>query len=122
MPKKILIIEDDPEILQITKHVLELNGYVLSTALDGEAGLQKTKQEMPDVVILDLGLPKINGKEVCKEIKKTEKTKNIPVIILSGRNSDADKIIGKVIGADYYMTKPFQFEELLENITALFKE
>ena len=122
MPKKILVIEDDEQILQTTRHILELRGYFISTASDGEAGLQKVKQEVPDLVILDLGLPKITGQEVCKEIKRMEETKNIPVIIVTARNTDADKIIGKVIGADVYITKPFLFKELLENITAVFKE
>ncbi len=122
MQKKILLIDDDSAIIEATQFILEKNGYMISTAQDGEAGLQKTKQEMPDVVILDLGLPKIKGEEVCKEIKKTEKTKNIPIIILSGRNSDADKIIGRVIGADYYMTKPFEISKLLENIASAIKE
>ncbi len=119
MPKRILLIDDDDCILASTKRILEQKGYLVSTASDGDAGLKIALLETPDLVILDLGLPKLPGEEVCKGIKITEKTKNIPVIMLTGKISDTDKIIGKVIGADYYMTKPFNISELLQNIAAL---
>ena len=122
MPKKILVIDDEACILAATKRILEQKGYFVSTASDGEAGLQIALLESPDLVILDLCLPKLPGEEVCKRIKITEKTKNMPVIMLTGKISDTDKIIGKVIGADYYMTKPFNISELLENISAVLKE
>jgi two-component system alkaline phosphatase synthesis response regulator PhoP len=122
MPKKILLIDDDDCILKTTKRILEQKGYLVSTASDGEAGLQIALFETPDLVILDLGLPKLPGEEVCRGIKITERTKNMPVIMLTGKISDTDKIIGKVIGADYYMTKPFNISELLKNIAAVLKE
>lgn len=122
MPKKILLIDDDDCILLTTKRILEQKGYLISTASDGEAGLKIALLETPDLVILDLGLPKLPGEEVCKGIKQTDKTKNMPVIMLTGKISDTDRIIGKVIGADYYMAKPFNISELLKNIAALLKE
>lgn len=110
---KILIIDDNRQLVLMIKSVLEQKGYQTASACDGEDGLTKTKQDMPDMVILDLGLPKLSGEQVCKEIRKNDKTKDVPVVMLSGKSSDADKIIGKVIGADYYLTKPCDINELL---------
>ena len=98
----------------LIKSVLEQEGFQTASALDGVEGLFKAKMDMPDMVILDLGLPKLPGEQVCKEIKKDEKTKNMSVVMLTGRASEADRIIGKVIGADYYLTKPCDIAELLK--------
>jgi len=111
---KILIIDDSQQIVQLIQSVLEQEGYQTAFALDGMEGLRKTKQDLPDMVILDLGLPKLPGEQVCKEIKKDEKTKDVSVVMLTGKTSEADRIIGKVIGADYYMTKPCDIYELLK--------
>jgi DNA-binding response OmpR family regulator len=111
---KILIIDDSRQIVQLIKSVLEQDGFQTAFALDGVDGLLKAKNDAPDMVILDLGLPRLPGEQVCKEIKKDEKTKNMSVVILSGRASDADRVIGKVIGADYYLTKPCDISELLK--------
>ena len=110
---KILIIDDNQTLVKLMQEVLEREGYQTTMAFDGEEGLCKTKQDVPDMVILDLGLPKLPGEQVCKEIKKDEKTKNISIVMLSGRASEADKVIGKVIGADYYLTKPCNIGDLL---------
>ncbi|MFA5099938.1 MAG: response regulator [Candidatus Omnitrophota bacterium] len=111
---KILIIDDSQQIVQLIQSVLEREGYQTAYALDGLDGLRKTRQDLPDMVILDLGLPKLPGEQVCKEIKKDDKTKNVSVVMLTGKSSEADRIIGKVIGADYYMTKPCDIHELLK--------
>jgi DNA-binding response OmpR family regulator len=111
---RVLIIDDSQQIVQLIKSVLDREGYETAVALDGETGLCKTKQAVPDMVILDLGLPKLPGEQVCREIKNDEKTKNVSVVMLTGRTSEADRIICKVIGADYYLTKPCDLYELLK--------
>jgi len=118
--KKILIVDDDPAIVESLKHILERRGCRTCVAMDGEAALQKIEQETIDLVLLDLELPKLPGEEVCKKIRKNEKMKNIPIIMVSGKNTDTDRIIGRVIGADYYVTKPFDVMELLEIISEAF--
>ncbi|MFA6384596.1 MAG: response regulator [Candidatus Omnitrophota bacterium] len=111
---KILIIDDNQELVRLIKSVLELKGYQTAIACDGEDGLLQIKQDLPDMVILDLGLPKLTGEQVCKEIRKDKKTQDIPVVMLTGRASETDRVIGRVIGADYYLTKPCDLFELLE--------
>lgn len=111
---KILVVEDNPPILdQITK-ILDENGYTTYKALDGMEAITKTKTLNPDLIILDVVLPKINGFQVCRLLKNTLQFRNIPVIILSGKKDQSDKDWGIKIGADFYLTKPFQSEHLLE--------
>lgn len=110
---KILIIDDNQQQVLMLRSILEHEGYETASACNGEDGLNKAKEEIPDMVILDLGLPKLSGEQVCKEIRKDEKTKSVAVVMLSGKTSDADRIIGRVIGADYYLTKPCDINELL---------
>jgi len=110
--KKILVVDDDREILGILKRLLELKGYQVFMACDGEEALQKIGIEAPDLVILDLGLPKLSGETVCRQLRADEKTQCLPIIMLTGKCGDADKIIGKVIGANYYMTKPCNITQL----------
>jgi DNA-binding response OmpR family regulator len=112
--KRVLIVDDDPLIVRMLVNLFETNGgYQTSVARDGLNALKQVKQSPPDLVILDLGLPLLPGEAVCKEIKRDETTKNLPVIMLSGKCSETDRIIGKVIGADYYMAKPVEIPELL---------
>lgn len=117
--KKILLIDDDPVIIDILSRILRPKGYEITVASDGIEALEKTFDEHPDLIILDLGLPKLPGEEVCRQIRKTEKKHHIPIIMLSGKTNDVDKIIGKVIGADHYMPKPFNIRELI-TLTAKF--
>ncbi len=119
MPKKILIVDDDQIVSLTIKRVLELKGYQIAIALNGEEGLEKTKSSPPDLIILDLMLPKLSGEEVCKKIRQDEKLEHLPIIMLTAKSFDTDRIIGKVLGANYYMTKPFNINELLENTSKL---
>lgn len=119
MPKKILIVEDDYIVSLTIKRILESKGYQIAIALNGEEGLEKTKSCTPDLLILDLMLPKLSGEEVCKKIRQDEKLGHLPIIMLTAKSFDTDRIIGKVIGADYYMTKPFNINELLANTSKL---
>ena len=120
--KKILIIEDSIFICQILEMDLRKNGFEVSVACDGKTGLKKAKKEKPDLIILDLVLPKLPGEQVCKEIKKDEQCRGIPIIMLTAKGSDTDRIIGRVIGADSYMSKPFDIHILLEEIARLIAE
>lgn len=111
--KKILVVDDDPRIAEMLVRVYSPYGYQISVAADGREALFRTRRELPDLIVLDLGLPRMPGEEVCKEIRKDQTLKHIPIIMLTGKCRDSDKIVGKVIGADYYMTKPCDLDELL---------
>lgn len=117
--KKILIIEDDMHLAGITKLILEKKGYEASIADNGETGLMTARRDNPDLIILDLCLPKLKGEEVCREIRRDEKMNSTPIIMVTAKDLDADRIIGRVIGANCYMTKPFEMAELLKEIDKL---
>lgn len=121
--KKILIIEDDVNTAKFISYRLKKLNFDILITEDGEQGLRKAKLEKPDVVILDLGLPKMTGEEVCKAIRedRDKKFSKIPIIMLTARNSDVDRVIGKVIGANCYMVKPFEAKDLLRQINKLLK-
>ncbi len=119
MTKKILIVDDEPDLLDVTTFRLKKNGYHVLTAIDGQAALTIIEKEMPDLVLLDLRLPVMNGQEVCKKIKADPKLKNIAVIIFtaSAGGDVAQKV--KALGADDYLIKPFDSEEMLDKIANL---
>jgi DNA-binding response OmpR family regulator len=119
LKKKILTVDDEVDFLKILKLRLEANGYEVITAFDGEEALKKIKSACPDLVILDVMLPKLNGEEVCRDIRKDPVFNKIPIIMLTGRCTDVDRIVGRVIGADIYITKPFDFKELNSAIKKL---
>lgn len=113
--KKILIVDDEKPISDIIKFNLTKEGYEIVTAFDGKEANQVFEEEKPDLVILDLMLPEMDGLEVAKEIRKTS---HIPIIMLSAKDSEFDKVIGLEIGADDYVTKPFSNRELLARVKA----
>ncbi len=113
----VLIIEDDPAILLGLKKNLKYEGYEVLTAADGALGLQMAVDKAPDIVILDLMLPKINGFEICKTLKRSDIGSSI--IILSAKDQEIDKIMGLDLGADDYLTKPFSVRELVARINAV---
>ena len=115
----ILIIEDDPEILNHLTSVLKSEQYTVSTAIDGEAGLDKIWDDMYDLVILDIMLPRLDGFEVLKQMRESEI--DTPVLMLTARGDIDDKITGLDLGADDYLSKPFSFAELLARIRALLR-
>jgi DNA-binding response OmpR family regulator len=122
MKGHVLLIEDELAIAKPVRYALQEEGYDVSLAVTGEEGLEKAKKHNPDIVILDLMLPGLPGEEVCKDIKKYEKTRSVPIIILTAKDTDVDKVIGRVIGADYYITKPFNMEELLAKVGSLLNQ
>ncbi len=109
----ILLIEDELDIARPIRFALQDEGFDVSIAVSGEEGLEKAMKHNPDIIILDLMLPGLPGEEVCKEIRKSEKMKDIPIIILTAKDTDVDKVICKVIGATCYMTKPFDMDKLV---------
>ncbi len=116
--KLILIVEDEGNISKFLAFRLRQAGFVVEIADDGEKGLNLIRQIRPDLIILDLMLPHLPGGEVCKAVREDddEEIAKIPIIMLTANASDVDRIVGKVIGANYYMTKPFDFSDVLENI------
>ena len=119
--KKILIIEDDPAISKMLYYRLKESHFEVFTAADGVEGLAQARRRHPDLIILDLGLPKLPGEEVCKAIREDRDKlfAKTPVIMLTAKSSDVDRVIGNVIGATYYITKPFVGEELLKVVRKL---
>ena len=117
--KKIIVAEDNPEMRRIVSIRLEINGYTVIGAEDGEEALEKVKQEDPDLLILDLMIPKIDGFEVCRMLKFDDKHKNMPIIILSALDQQGDREKAIKNGADAYFIKPFDLELLLNKIKNL---
>ncbi|MEW5919557.1 MAG: response regulator transcription factor [Bacillota bacterium] len=118
MNEKILLVEDEKTLAKALKFSLEKEGFTVEVAYDGEEGLQALSQEAPDLIILDLMLPKIDGYEFCRRLRRNS---DVPIIMLTARNEDIDKILGLELGADDYMTKPFNTRELLARIKAILR-
>jgi len=119
---KILLIEDDVQIQELVRYNLEKEGLTVVTASDGERGLDLARRDKPDLIILDLTLPVMDGYDVCRILRAQKDSSAIPIIILSARDDVADKIIGLELGADDYMTKPFSQRELFARIKARLRE
>lgn len=115
---RILIVDDEPKIVKAVSYRLESEGYQVSVAYDGEEALRKATTEHPDLIVLDLMLPKMDGYEVCRKIRKTMDT---PIIILSARSDELDKVAGFQAGVDDYMTKPFSPAELALRVKAVLR-
>jgi len=114
--KKILIVEDEPDALNLLKMHLEEHNYEIICAMDGKEGYDKAREHLPDIILLDLMLPKIDGFWVCSMLKSDREAKKIPIIVLTARSGGNDRDIAKQCGADDYVVKPFKFEELLSKI------
>jgi len=114
--KKILVVDDEREIVTNLCMALEMKGYEALTAFDGQEALDVARKEMPDLVLLDIVMPKLNGYQVCRELKKSETTKSIPILMLTAKTQESDVFWGKETGADEYIKKPFDLADLLERI------
>ena len=119
MPKKIAVIEDNKTNIKLIRYQLEAEGFDIHVEETGNAGLKMIKIQKPDMIILDIGLPDIDGFEICKRIRNDAITKNYPIIMLTARGEDRDKIEGLSLGADDYITKPYNAEELILRIKNL---
>jgi two-component system phosphate regulon response regulator PhoB len=117
MPKEnILIVDDEEDVLELVRYNLEKNGYNIDYATSGEAALAKAKTNLPDLIILDLLLPGIDGLEVCKFLKREDNTQNIPIIMLTAKGEESDIVTGLELGADDYITKPFSPKVLIARV------
>lgn len=117
--KKILLIDDEPIIVKLVSSRLQANGYDVITASNGQEGLQKARTEQPDLIILDVMLPKMDGYRVCRLLKYDDKYRRIPIIMFSARVQTEDQEKGMMAGADAYLTKPFNPQTLLGKIEEL---
>jgi two-component system alkaline phosphatase synthesis response regulator PhoP len=118
MAKKILVIDDEPQIVEICRDYIKAAGYEVSSASNGSEGLLKTRQEKPDLIVLDLMMPEMDGFEFCRVIRREN---DVPIIILTARVEETDKLIGLELGADDYITKPFSPRELVARIRVVLK-
>ena len=116
---RILLVDDEPSITKVVGKRLELAGFEVVIASDGQEGLQKAQTQSPNLIILDLMLPKLNGFEVCTMLKGDARFKSVPIILFSAKAQEKDEKMGKECGADAYVTKPFKGETLLEQIKTL---
>jgi len=119
--QKILLVEDEKNIARVVTYNLEREGYQVITARDGEEGLTKARKELPDLVILDLMLPKLDGLEVCRQLKTDPKSARIPIIMLTAKTQEADRVVGLELGADDYVAKPFSVRELAARVKAVLR-
>ena len=120
--KKILVVDDEPDLVKAIEIRLKAENYQIFTAFDGEEGLAKAREVLPDLIILDIMLPKLNGFKICRLLKFDEKYKKIPVIMLTAKTDEADKVLGKESGANEYITKPFDWELLMEKVKECLEE
>ena len=116
---RILVVDDEIYIVHILDFSLGMEGYEVLTALDGEQALEKARAEKPDLIVLDIMMPKLDGYETCKRLKADADTKDVPVILLSAKGRNVDQKVGFEVGADDYITKPFSPRKLVERINAI---
>ena len=119
--KTVLIADDEADIVETFACMLEAQEFTVITANDGEAALMKAKEERPDLILLDVMMPKINGYKVCRLLKFDKQYSNIPILMLTARSQDEDRAIGEETGADEYIKKPFDIEEVVEKVKEYLK-
>ena len=118
-PVKILVVEDEPAMVAGLRDNFEFEGYEVITARDGVEGLQRALDESPDLVVLDVMMPRMSGLEVCRQLRA--KRASIPIIMLTARGQEVDKVVGLELGADDYVTKPFSIRELLARVKSVLR-
>jgi phosphate regulon transcriptional regulator PhoB len=119
--KRILIIEDDRDIVELVRYNLEKEGFQVAAAADGMTGLAQLRKSPPDLLLLDLMLPKLPGLEVCREVRRDQALNPLPILMLTARGDEADRVVGLELGADDYVTKPFSPRELVARVKALLR-
>lgn len=119
--KPVLIIEDEKDIVDLIAYHLKQNGFPVTFALDGPSGLEKAQKESPGLIILDLMLPGMDGKDLCRALKTNSFTKSIPIVMLTAKTEEVDRIVGFELGADDYVTKPFSPKELVLRVKAILR-
>jgi len=119
--RRVLIIEDDKDIVELVRYNLEKEDFQVMAVGDGVTGLAQVKRSPPDLLVLDLMLPKLSGLEVCKEIRREGQLARLPILVLTARGEEADRVVGLELGADDYVTKPFSPRELVARVKALLR-
>ena len=119
--KRVLIIEDDKDIVELVRYNLANEGFQVNAAFDGSSGLNSLKKSPPDLLLLDLMLPKLSGLDICREVRRDDSLNRLPILMLTARGEEADRVVGLEMGADDYVTKPFSPRELLARVKALLR-
>jgi phosphate regulon transcriptional regulator PhoB len=119
--KRVLMIEDDKDIVELVRYNLEKEGFQVVSCADGMTGLAQLRRAPPDVLLLDLMLPKLSGLDICREVRKDANLNRLPLLMLTARGQEADRVVGLELGADDYVTKPFSPRELVARIKALLR-
>src|SRR2546428_5221206 len=118
---QVLIVDDERDLVRLLEFNLQQAGFETAVAYGGEEALQKTRQRVPDLVVLDLMLPDISGTEVCRQLKASRRTRHVPVLMLTARTDEVDRVVGFEVGADDFVTKPFSVRELVLRIRAILR-
>ena len=121
-PKKILVVDDEVDLVKTIQFALEAEGYQVLASYNGEDALNQSRKESPDLILLDIMLPKLDGYKVCRLLKFDKQYKHIPILMLTAKTQQKDRLLGMETGADEYITKPFDMEELTEKIKAHLKD
>ncbi len=121
MSERILIVDDEPDIVELLEYNLRQQGYTVATARDGASALAEVRRHRPDLILLDLMLPDVAGTEVCRRIRKDETTDNVPIMMITARGEEIDRVVGFELGADDYVTKPFSPRELVLRVQAVLR-
>ncbi|HXG46345.1 MAG TPA: response regulator, partial [Methylomirabilota bacterium] len=121
MKAKILVVDDEPDALELIEFNLKGAGYDVITASDGEEALKRARDVLPDLIILDVMLPEVDGMEVCKILRRDQRTSAVPIIMLTAKAAEIDRVLGLELGADDYVTKPFSPRELVARVRAVLR-
>jgi len=116
--KKILVVDDEADLVETVRFPLEMEGFTVLVSYNGEDALNQARKENPDLILLDLMLPKLDGYKVCRLLKFDERYKHIPILMLTAKTQEKDKLLGKETGADEYITKPFDIDEVMKKVKA----
>ncbi len=119
--ESILVVEDEEDIVDLIEYHLKQSGFSVITALDGPSGLERARKEHPSLIILDLMLPEMDGKDICRALKSNPSTQSIPILMLTAKAEEVDRIVGFELGADDYVTKPFSPKELVLRVKAILR-
>ena len=114
--KKILVVDDEVDLVETIRFPLEMDGFNVLVSYNGEDALNQARKEKPDLIILDLMLPKLDGYKVCRLLKFDERYKDIPILMLTAKTQEKDKLLGKETGANEYITKPFDIDDLMKKV------
>jgi two-component system alkaline phosphatase synthesis response regulator PhoP len=119
--KKILIVDDEEDLVETVRFPLEMEGYHVLVSYNGEDALNQARKENPDLILLDLMLPKLDGYKVCRLLKFDDRYKHIPILMLTAKTQERDKTLGMETGANEYITKPFEMDDLIKKVKAYLK-